>query len=121
MGREDGPWSECKASVTIDDRWFLTHVIWHPTMIWGGHDDLYETGVRFLDEPGVDGRPRFELIEHGWTDHQAAEDIIVHALRKGWDVPRIFHFMVRLKELKRAVLNMSVRRVPHGLNEGTTS
>lgn len=96
--RDDRPWSEQRGASEIDGRWLLTHGIWHPTLPWGGHGSEYETGVRFLDQVQEDGRPRFELIQHGWKNFRAAGDIIERGLRKAWTPGRITDFMRNLDE-----------------------
>jgi hypothetical protein len=95
--RADRPYSEARGAVDVDGVWLLTHVIWHPMMPWGGHGCAPETGVRFLKEPDAKGRPRFELIQHGWSDFRRAQNVIERGLRKGWQVDRIAAVMDRVK------------------------
>ena len=91
--RQDGPRSEACGHVEIDQRWALTHATWHPGSLLGIGSN--ETGVRDLaDVDSSTGRARFELIQHGWRDFRAAEDLIIAALRKGWNVERISRFAV---------------------------
>lgn len=77
-------------TVTIDDRWILTHAIWN---------GYQETGVRDLkDTDSVTGRPHFDLIQHGWGSLDRAEEIIVKGLRKGWSPFRVSCAMDRIKK-----------------------
>jgi len=96
------PYTEPIGHAEIDGRWVLTHVIWHPTLPWGGHGNQPETGVR--DRQDVDtatGRERFDLIQHGWRDFKRAEAVIVKGLRKGWSPFRISEAMERAKNWGR--------------------
>lgn len=94
----DGPWHEPIGYREIDGRWVLTHIIWHPTLTWGGHGSCPETGVRDLhDVDEKTGRQEFHLIQHGWRDFARAEQIIVKGLRKGWSPYRISEAMYRIK------------------------
>lgn len=74
----------------------LTNAVWENS--YGSYQP--ETGVRFLDQIH-DGRPRFELVQHGWVDFVAANDLIIRGIRKGWNASRITDFLCRLKERNR--------------------
>lgn len=93
------PMSESKGHATIDGRWLLTHAVWRNS--YGSYQP--ETGVRDLHEIEADnhGRPRFDLIQHGWQDFAAAEAIIVKGLRKGWSPFRVGEAMDRLSRNRR--------------------
>ncbi len=78
------------------DNFLLTNSVWENSM--GSYEP--ETGVRYLDQTDTDGRARFVLIQHRWRDFQAANDLIVKALRKGWPAWRIEDLMCKLKERK---------------------
>lgn len=98
------PYSESRGAAQIGDDWLLTHVIWHPTGPWGEYlSDCHETGVRFLRDIKADGRPRFELIQHGWRNFTAAQRIIERGLRKGWDADRIATLMDFIKSRRRGI------------------
>lgn len=94
------PYSESKGHATVDGKWLLTHAIWHPTTL-AGIGNCPETGVRFLGSFESDERPRFELIQHGWHDFEAAEAIIVRGLRKHWSTDRIADLMQKLVDRRR--------------------
>lgn len=78
--------------------WLLTNGIWENS--YGSFQP--ETGVRNLSkiDPNT-GRPWFALVEHGWRDFSAAEDVILRCLAKGWDTCRITDLMRWLKERRR--------------------
>lgn len=73
----------------------LTHAVWRGSA---------ETGIRFLNEPDINGRPRFEIIQHGWRNIDAAQKFIIDGLTKGWDVWRITKVMeyVKNRRIKNA-------------------
>jgi len=96
------PYSESRGAAQIGDDWLLTHVIWHPTTL-AGYGHCPETGVRFLRDIKADGRPRFELIQHGWRNFTAAQRIIERGLRKGWDADRIATLMDFIKSRRRGI------------------
>jgi len=99
--QEEHPYTEPKGNATIDGRWVLTHVIWHPTLPYGGHGNCPETGVRDMtDVDAATGRPRFDLIQHGWYDFAKAEAVITKGLRKGWSPFRISEAMDRINRKK---------------------
>ena len=74
----------------------LTNAVWENS--YGSYQP--ETGVRFMDQIH-DGRPRFELVQHGRMDFVAANDLIIRGIRKGWDTSRITDFLRLIKERKR--------------------
>jgi hypothetical protein len=75
--------------------YFLSNAVWE-----NSHGSFQpETGVRRRKPDGTWGE--FFLIEHGWLDFETANDIILRALRKGWDNCRIGDFMQKLKLRRR--------------------
>jgi len=75
-----------------DGKYLLTHAIWRNS--YGSVQP--ETGVRFARPDGsYDG---FCLIQHGWLDFQAAENIILRGLQKGWQVSRIEDLLCRIRD-----------------------
>jgi hypothetical protein len=78
--------------------WLLTNGIWENC--YGSYQP--ETGVRNIRmiDPST-GRPCFTLIEHGWRDFEAANDVILRGLDKGWSTCRITNLMCWLKERRR--------------------
>lgn len=86
------PKSTAVSTVRVGDL-LLTNAIWENGT--GSYEP--ETGVRFMDEIGPDGRPVFVLIQHRWRDFAKANDVIARAVRKGWGSRRISDFMENLK------------------------
>lgn len=97
---DDRPRYESMGSAEIDGRWILTHALWFNSTSFGGGQP--ETGIRDLRVvDGETGRPRFDLIQHGWRDFQAAQSVIEKGLRKGWPPFRISDLMDRLSRDRR--------------------
>jgi hypothetical protein len=95
---DDLPRSESHGHAEIDGRWILTHAVWRNSL--GSYQP--ETGIRDLrDVDEKTERPRFDLIQHGWRDFQAAQSVIEKGLRKGWPVHRISDVMERLSRDRR--------------------
>lgn len=94
---EDLPKSIPVSQVREGD-WFLTNAVWRNS--YGSFQP--ETGVRFMNLFGPDERPLFELIEHGWRDFDAANDVIIKGLRKGWGTGRIADLMTNLKRRRKS-------------------
>ena len=89
----DGPYTVDRGFKRTD-RWLLTNMEWHPNN-WFGDFAQYETGVRAV----VDGevvRGSFELIQHGWPDFEAANDVILRGLEKEWSPYKIADIMERI-------------------------
>lgn len=98
---EDMPYCESRGAAAIDGRWVLTHAVWYPTTL-AGLGNCYETGVRDLrDLDERTGRPRFDLIQHGWRDFDRAERFITAGLRKGWSPFRVSEAMERARNWGR--------------------
>jgi hypothetical protein len=90
--------SEEKGCAIIDGRWILTHAIWRNS--YGSCQP--ETGVRDLtDVDEKTGRPRFDLIQHGWMNFEKAHYVIEKGLRKGWSPFHISEVMDRIPKNKR--------------------
>jgi len=92
------PMSESKGEATVDGRWLLTHAIWR-----NSHGSCQpETGVRDLTDVDTEtGRPRFDLIQHGWVNFAKAQAVIEKGLRKGWSPFRISEVMDRIPRKSR--------------------
>lgn len=90
--RKEPPYMDHISQVKTD-RWYLTNCIWHPS--FGGFDiGQPETGVKPVrDGVVVHGPGTFRLIQHGWTEFETANKIILKALDKGWDECRISGFI----------------------------
>lgn len=73
--------------MVVDGRWLLTHATWKGST---------ETGVRDLNDRDERGRPRFELVQHGWPDWQLAGSVIARSLRKGWTVQKVSDVLDRI-------------------------
>jgi hypothetical protein len=99
--RQGEPYSEMRRSARIDGRWQLTHAVWHNS--FDVRPGCPETGVRDLEDvDSKTGRPRFDLIQHGWWDFDRAEAVIAKGLRKGWSPFRISEAMERARNWGRA-------------------
>jgi hypothetical protein len=92
------PMSERKDYAIIDGRWLLAHAIW-----CNSYGDCHpETQVRDLtDVDEKTGRPRFDLIQHGWMNFEKAHTVIENGLRKGWSPFRISEVMDRISKNKK--------------------
>jgi hypothetical protein len=90
------PRSTHVSSVRVGD-WLLTNAVWENSL---GSYQL-ETGIRYMNQIEATGRPRFELIQHDWSNFDAANDVIIKALRKQWRPYRISAFMENLKDRRR--------------------
>lgn len=76
--------------------WLLTHAVWH-----NGYGACPETGVRWSLPDAGGYHPGFNLIQHGWSDFDAAESFIIKALWKGWNADRIERLMTWMNEGER--------------------
>lgn len=97
------PFSQSAGSFVGDD-YVLTHARWWPLGEEG--TGCPETGVRDQSRPGS-----FELIQHGWSDFNAAEKLILRALRKGWDTYRIGTLMDWMRTRHRYLRGRVVAKV----------
>ena len=98
--RRDGPYTVFVSEQKHAD-FYLSNVEWHPNS-WFGDIPQYETGVRPVRDGVVVTDPgSFFLVQHGWSDFERADDIIVKALRKGWDAGRITVLIDWLRDRRR--------------------
>lgn len=100
MTDREPPYSVNRGHVERDG-YLLTHVEWHPSNMHGIDIGQPETGVRRKVSGGDYGD--FELIQHGWRDFDAAGDVILRGLAKGWDVYRIAKLMDWLENRRRPI------------------
>lgn len=77
----------------------LSNVEWHPNREFGDIGQP-ETGVRRVVD-GAEVRDSFFVIQHGWWDFDAASNLIVKAITKGWDERRISTLMEWMLNRKR--------------------
>lgn len=84
-------------SIREEGPWILTNGVWENS--YGSYQP--ETGVRHRERLDERGRMQFGLVQHGWIDFDAADDVILRGLRKGWSCDRIETLMARLKERRR--------------------
>jgi hypothetical protein len=97
--RQGEPYSEMRSSAKIE-RWLLTHAVWYNS--FEVRSGCPETGIRdFGEVDNKTGRPRFDLIQHGWWDFARAEAVIAKGLRKGWSPFRISEAMERARNWGR--------------------
>ena len=87
-----------------DGKYLITHAIWRNS--YGSVQP--ESGIRFAQPDASYGD--FRLIQHGWLDFSKAEQVILHALGKGWGVLRIEDFMCRLRERHPRAASLSKER-----------
>lgn len=95
------PYSVARGHRTVAARWLLTNAEWHTSTMTRDHVVSYETGVRDLDAFGQTIGRSFRLIQHGWSDFDAASDLIERGLLKGWNTERIGNVLDRVLRMRR--------------------
>lgn len=94
MSEEDGMPESLPVSHLESDGYLLTNVLWCTHSLAGYHKNP-ETGIRKLDDDG--NYVGFDLIQHGWSNFDKANDIILKGLRKGWDTYKISNILDFIK------------------------